>query len=60
MTGDRVTFEVLDAMGVEWRGHRPKGFDAVQATEWDLVVTVSDRARESCPILPRRDSTAPV
>jgi len=51
---DPMTFEVLDDLGIDWRAHRPKGFDAVQDTEWDLVVTVCDRAREVCPVLPGR------
>lgn len=54
MTVDPMTFEVLDALGIDWRSHRPKGFDTVQSTEWEIVVTVCDRAREACPILPGR------
>lgn len=51
---DPMTFEVLDDLGIDWRAHRPKGFDAVQGTDWDLVVTVCDRAREVCPVLQGR------
>ena len=49
---DPITFEVLDELGIDWRAHRPKGFETVQDTVWDLVVTVCDRAREQCPLLP--------
>lgn len=49
---DPMTFETLDLLGIDWRSHRPKGFEAIQATEWEIVVTVCDRAREACPILP--------
>ena len=49
-----MTFEVLDELSIDWRAHRPKGVDAVQSTKWDLVVTVCDRAREACPVLPGR------
>lgn len=52
MSVDPMTFEVLDELGIDWRAHRPKGFDVVQDTEWDLVVTVCNRAREACPVLP--------
>lgn len=49
-----TTYEALDALGIDWRGHAPKGFDAVLATPWDVVVTVCDRARDACPALPGR------
>jgi arsenate reductase len=58
MEVDPMTFEVLDQLGIDWRAHRPKGFEAVQNTEWDLVVTVCDRAREACPVLPGRPAYA--
>lgn len=54
MSVDPMTFEVLDQLGIDWRAHRPKGFDAIQSTEWEVVVTVCDRAREACPVLPGR------
>lgn len=38
--------------GYDWAGHSPRGIDSVAGREWDLVITVCDRARESCPILP--------
>lgn len=54
MEVDPLTFEALDVLGVDWRAHRPKGYDAVQDTEWDVVITVCDQARALCPILPGR------
>jgi protein-tyrosine-phosphatase len=44
--------EALGEAGVEWRGHPPRNLDGLEARDWDLVVTVCDDARESCPIFP--------
>ena len=55
---DPMTFEVLDELGIDWRGHRPKGFEAVVNTRWDLVITVCDHARDVCPALPGQPSFA--
>jgi protein-tyrosine-phosphatase len=43
---------VLAEYGIDWRGRRPKGIEAVQDELWDFVITVCDRAKESCPTLP--------
>jgi arsenate reductase len=42
----------LEAAGLTWRGHPPRGIDEVAAAAWDIVITVCDRAKESCPMLP--------
>ena len=52
VTIDPMTFEVLDQLGIDWRNHVPKGFDAIVGSEWDFVITVCDEAREACPVLP--------
>jgi protein-tyrosine-phosphatase len=44
---------VLREFGIDWRG-RPKGIDAVLDEPWDFVITVCDRAKESCPTFPGR------
>jgi arsenate reductase len=44
--------EALEAAGIEWRGHPPRSVDGLERRPWDLVVTVCDDARESCPIFP--------
>ena len=49
-----LAIEVLRTHGIEWEGKRPKSIDAVRARDWDLIVTVCDRARESCPTFPGR------
>lgn len=49
---------VFAEMGIDWHGHVPKGMDEVLAVEWDIVITLCDRANESCPALPSRPVTA--
>lgn len=42
---------VLRERGIAWNARRSKGIDAV-AEHWDLVITVCDGARETCPVWP--------
>lgn len=51
MDVDPLTFETLDDFGIEWRSHRPKGFGELMGEPWDIVITLCDEARESCPIV---------
>jgi len=44
--------EALTAAGIEWHGHPPRSVDGMERRPWDLVVTVCDDAKESCPIFP--------
>ncbi len=48
----------LAEAGIDWAGHAPQGLEAVLGREWDLVITVCDNAKESCPIFPGRTMTA--
>ena len=43
----------LKALGLPTEGLHPKDVDAVMHDDIDLVVTVCDNAKESCPIFPR-------
>ena len=45
--------EALRLAGLPIDGLRPKDIDAVIEERIDLVVTVCDRAKESCPVFPR-------
>ncbi|MBK5187025.1 MAG: arsenate reductase ArsC [Gemmatimonadaceae bacterium] len=47
-----MAVEVLRDAGIDWRGHRPRSIDDVIGERWDLVITVCDRAKASCPIVP--------
>lgn len=42
----------LQEAGIEWRGHSPRGLTRLDGQRWDFVITVCDRAKEACPVLP--------
>ncbi|HEY0994851.1 MAG TPA: arsenate reductase ArsC [Gemmatimonadaceae bacterium] len=42
----------LSEIGIDWSGRTPKAVDAVTDVEWDLVITLCDRMKETCPTLP--------
>jgi arsenate reductase len=44
--------ETLREYGIPWAGHPPRSVDGLERERWDFVITVCDRARESCPIFP--------
>jgi arsenate reductase (thioredoxin) len=46
--------EVLAEAGIDWRGRTPRGIDGLDRDHWNFVITVCDRARESCPYFPGR------
>lgn len=47
-----LTLEALGEHGIDWPAHSPKNIDAVLHEPWDLIITVCDRARETCPTFP--------
>ena len=50
--------EVLREYGIDASAARPKTIDEVLAQHWDIVITVCDSARESCPVFPGQPTTA--
>jgi N-acetylglutamate synthase-like GNAT family acetyltransferase/protein-tyrosine-phosphatase len=42
--------EVLRGAGIAWQGHQPRALVGLEREPWDLVITVCDHARESCPV----------
>lgn len=48
----------LGQIGIDWNGHHPRGISKVKNEHWDLVITLCDRTRESCPAFPSRPITA--
>ena len=47
-----LTVEAMQEIGVDIRHHRSKHVDAFIGQPFDYVITVCDRAKESCPIFP--------
>jgi arsenate reductase len=47
-----LALEVLRELGINWTGHAPKNIDDVSAEQWDIVITLCDHAKESCPVFP--------
>jgi arsenate reductase len=43
---------VLAEAGIDWQGKTPRGMDGLESERWDFVITVCDRAKESCPYFP--------
>jgi arsenate reductase len=43
---------VLKEAGIDWAGHAPRSVDDLSNEAWDIVITVCDKAKESCPIFP--------
>jgi arsenate reductase len=50
--------EILREYGIDWTGRLPKTIDEVIDQPWDFVITVCDRAKESCPIFPGQPALA--
>ncbi len=44
--------EMLREYRVPGTGRPPRGIDGLERERWDFVITVCDRAKESCPIFP--------
>ncbi|HEY6158283.1 MAG TPA: arsenate reductase ArsC [Gemmatimonadales bacterium] len=47
-----LAIETLRQYAVPWHGAAPRGIDGLEREPWDFVITVCDRAKESCPIFP--------
>jgi len=43
---------VMQEIGIDIRGHRSKSADEFVGQALDLVITVCDNARETCPVFP--------
>lgn len=50
--------ETLREFGVPWAGHVPRNVAGLERELWDFVITVCDRAKESCPIFPGNPAQA--
>ena len=45
-----VAVEVLREVGIDWSGRTPRTVEGLENEAWDLVITVCDRAKQSCPL----------
>jgi thioredoxin type arsenate reductase len=48
---------VLDEVGIDWSDARSKSVDLFLGEHFDYVITVCDRARQSCPVFPGADQS---
>jgi arsenate reductase (thioredoxin) len=54
----RRAIAALAGLGIEWTGHTPRGLDGLDREPWNLVITVCDAARRSCPAFVHAGATA--
>jgi arsenate reductase len=47
-----LAVRVMAEVGVDLTGHTSKTVDSVLGKPWDFVITVCDRANETCPVFP--------
>lgn len=53
-----LAIETLRDYGIAWEGRPPRPVDGLEREPWDFVITVCDRAKESCPIFPGQPTLA--
>ena len=46
--------KVMNEAGIDISHHTPKNVSQYLNDEWDYVITVCDKANETCPVFPRR------
>lgn len=49
---NQLAVKVMQEVDVDLSGNRSKHIDQLKDITWDLVITVCDSARESCPVIP--------
>jgi arsenate reductase (thioredoxin) len=47
-----LAIEAMREIGIDISGHRSKSVDGFIGQEFDYVITVCDKAKESCPLFP--------
>jgi arsenate reductase len=48
-----LAVKAMAEVGIDISGGRPESVDTYFDEPWDLVITVCDSAKESCPVFPR-------
>ena len=51
------TVRVLDEIGIDWSAARSKSVTEFIGQPFDYVITVCDRARQTCPVFPGNHNT---
>jgi arsenate reductase len=54
---DPYAVRVLDEIGIDWSGAQSKSVTEYLGNQFDYVVTVCDRARQTCPVFPGNHNT---
>jgi len=49
-----LAIEAMRELGIDISGHTSKALDVFYGQPFDFVITVCDRAKESCPLFPGR------
>jgi len=52
-----LAIQVLAELGIDWTGHRSKSIEEFLEQRFDYVITVCDRARQTCPVFPGSTNT---
>lgn len=50
-----LAIQVMKEIGIDISNHRSKSIDEFQGTSFDVVVTVCDHAKETCPFFPGKN-----
>jgi arsenate reductase len=53
-----LAIEALARHGITWAGHPPRTVAGLEREPWDAVITVCNKARETCPIFPGHPAMA--
>ncbi len=53
-----LAISTMSEMGIDISHNKSKSLDLYLHEPWDLIITVCDKAKESCPIFPGQKSSA--
>jgi len=53
-----LAIETLRHFQIPWSGRPPRSVEGLERERWDFVITVCDRAKESCPVFPGHPTIA--
>jgi len=53
-----LAIATLREFQIPWSGNVPRSVEGLEREHWDFVITVCDRAKESCPFFPGHPTVA--